>query len=114
MKLGILPKINPDDDSATVAKKINEAFTRIESLGNGGLDLVNMRGVEKKLSVQNGVPVLVSVQPGYVLWLNAAPITGTFVEPTHSYRKVSGGFEVTVTWTGTATSCEVHLFVGGK
>lgn len=114
MKLGNLPRLDSDDSDEDVRNKFNQVMSLLEQQLNNGLDLIsNFKGTKKELVVQNGVATVVPFQTNNVWFLKVAPKAGTFVNPSWYWQPVSGGFQVVVSWTGTATQCDVSLFAGG-
>jgi hypothetical protein len=115
MKIGNFSRVSPTDTPEQMAMKVNKFMIGVEQALNNGLDFVNNhKGSEKNLTVQNGVPLVIPSNASLVMFLKVAALSGSFAEPTYFWRPVSGGLEITVTWTGSATTAEVNLFVGEK
>lgn len=113
MKVPTMPRFRVEDfQSQRGVDQINQAFRQVEQILQS-LDFENnFKGRRTTLQVQNGVPVLVPIQASFVNLLRMFPLDNTWSQPIFSATPVSGGFNVTVTWTGDAQNVQVEIFSG--
>lgn len=113
MKIRSLPRLTIQDLSGPGGvNKINQAFQDLEiSINTLGWD--NFKGQRIKIQVRNGVPVVVPIQAAWIVFLGVKSTTGLVESPLQSWRAVTSGIEVTVSWTTIGIQiADVDLFAG--
>lgn len=120
MKVGSFPRITVDDAKSKpeqVSQKFNQLADILEQVLHNGIDLTNnLRGRLIEVGVEQGVALLInSDKPVRILDIKQITnLGGELSRPTHIWRAVNNGAELTVWWDGNATRASVKLFLGDQ